>query len=374
MPTVKLDPAAYVEVTAYLERFSGNIQRAQANVQTDLGISSDTFATRVRRARQDGLWGRRPEGGIWTRNDILLGRQGKAAPAVPMAADLPDDDIPVDDLIDTMCRRYAKRAEHASAKKWRRFTVPVDGPYALMFVGDPHIDDNGCDWPTLRAHCDLSRKTPAMFAVNIGDTTNNWCGRLAHLWSQQDTSQSTARKLVKWFLNDAGMRWFLWVHGNHDAWSGPVGTETLERFRPNQVAMEDWGAKVTLVSPGGSEFRVHVAHDFPGHSQWNPLHGPQKEALWGDHAHVYAAGHKHNWALFNNEHSHRNTVYWLLRARGYKAIDTYGERLGYGSQGHGQSVVAVVDPEARETGHVTCFAEPFEAADYLNFKRRKTKA
>jgi hypothetical protein len=197
---------------------------------------------------------------------------------------------------------------------------------------------------------------------------------LARLWAEQDTSSATARKLVKWFLNDSGVPWWLWLQGNHDLWPGPVGGETLERFKPQSVTLEDWGAKVTLVSPCKSEFRLHVAHDFAGHSMWNPLHGPQKAALMGDQAHLYAAGHKHNWALFNCEHEHKRTLYWLARARGYKTLDHYGEVLGFGSQQHGHSIVAVIDPGAVGPSHLMCFADPFEGADYLAHKRRKFAA
>jgi len=369
MPTPTLPEHVYLPIIEILAEHDGNVVQAAHAAEKRGGLTVAKFKTRAYKARDLGLWGRTDEGEFWSKATPKTASN----PRVPAATALPDDDIPVEELIDTMCRRYTRRVEHATAKKWRRFKVPVTGPYAIMFWGDPHIDDNGCDWVTLRSHVELARKTEAMFCVNVGDTTNNWCGRLAHLWSQTDTSESTAKKLVKWFLNDAGVPWFLWVTGNHDLWNGPVGVDALERFKPHHVTMEDWGAKVTLESPGGSEFRLHVAHDFPGHSQSSPLHGPQKEALWGDYAHLYVAGHKHNWALFGGEHSHRGTLYWLARAKGYKTIDSYAERLGFGSQGHGHSIVAVVDPSARGTGHVACFAEPFEAADYLAFKRRKAK-
>ena len=143
------------------------------------------------------------------------------------------------------------------------------------------------------------------------------------------------------------------------------------RVLAGPIADKVGGAKVTLVSPDGTEFRVHASHDFAGHSQWNPLHGPMKEALWGDHAHLYVAGHKHNWALFNGEHNHRGNIFWLGRARGYKVIDHYADLHGFGSQNHGHSIMAVVDPsQANGPAHVQCFADPFEGVEYLKFKRR----
>lgn len=360
MPTPSLPYEVYEETARLIMKHNGVAQAAAKEAYDLTGIAQGTFLDRARKAKHMGLWSRDGEA-----------RQPMMQHPVPLAAELPDDDIPTEELIEQMVRRYEKRKAHRDAKLWRRFNVPVKGPYAVMFFGDPHIDDNGCDWPLLHKHCDLARSTEALFAVNIGDTTNNWMGRLARLWAEQDTSSATARKLVKWFFNDSGVPWWLWIQGNHDTWPGPVGSETLERFKPQTVAMEDWGAKVTLLSPCGSEFRIHASHDFPGHSQWNPLHGPMKEAMWGDHAHLYVAGHKHNWALFNGEHNHRGNIFWLARARGYKTIDHYADLHGFGSQNHGHSIVAVVDPGSNGPGHIKCFADPFEGADYLNYKRRR---
>lgn len=361
----KVTDAEYAFAVQLIHKHNGNVSAACREGAPIAGISEKGFESRCKAARRMGLWSRESiaEAKLKAAN-ALLG-------AVPLAEPLPDDDIDTGELIEQMVKRFKKRKEHRDAKLWRRFTVPVSGPYAVMFFGDPHIDDNGCDWPMLQAHCELARTTEALFCANIGDTTNNWMGRLARLWSDQDTSAATARKLVKWFLNDSGVPWWLWIMGNHDSWPGPVGTETLERFKPQTVAMEEWGAKVTLVSPDGTEFRVHASHDFAGHSQWNPLHGPMKEAMWGDHAHLYVAGHKHNWALFNGEHNHRGNIFWLGRARGYKVIDHYADLHGFGSQNHGHSILAVVDPsQANGPAHVQCFADPFEGVEYLKFKRR----
>jgi hypothetical protein len=352
-----------------LKTAGGNVRAAACQWGRENDRPSATFESRAKATRLAGYWGRNENGSVW-----FLDTGGPVArtAAVPTASELPDDDEPVEAIIDMMVRRYEKRKAHHSAKRWRRFDVPTDGPYGLMVFGDPHIDDDGCDWPLLKRHCALAASTPALYAVNIGDTTNNWSGRLARLYAEQETGRTTARKLVKWLLNDSGVPWWLWILGNHDTWPGPTGADTLDRFKPHSVTMEDWGAKVTLVSPNGAEFRVHASHDFSGHSQWNPLHGPMKEARWGDQAHLYVAGHKHNWSLFAGEHEHKGSLFWLARAKGYKALDSYADRLGFGSQAHGASILAVVDPGAVGTpSHVSCFADPEEGVEFLDFKRRR---
>ena len=133
--------------------------------------------------------------------------------SVPSAPDLPDDDVPIEDVIALQLRRFEKALEHQKAKRWRQFDVPINGPYALMFFGDPHVDDNGCHWPLLKKHCELARDTEGLYAINIGDTTNNWVGRLAKLWANQDTSSRTARKMAKWLLHDSGVPCSQMNHG-----------------------------------------------------------------------------------------------------------------------------------------------------------------
>ncbi len=325
-------------------------------------IPRNTFRARVQKAVDAGMVAK-IDGGYEVLHAIV--------DVVKPVEQLPDDDISTDEMIKLMVRRYKKRAEHAHAKLWRKFTVPTDGVYALMLFGDPHVDDNGCNWELLERHCALARETPGLYAVNIGDTTNNWAGRLSALWAEQDTSASTARKLAKWLLCDSGVRWFLWLHGNHDAWQGPVNSALLEGFRPHFVTMEDWQAKVTLCAPNGHEVRLWFAHNFKGHSQWNKLHGPQKAAQMEDWAHIYAAGHHHNWALHQEEHDHRRFVYWLARVRGYKHLDHYANVHGFGQQHHGSSVLAVVDPRADKLSAVQCFADPEEGVEYLKWRRAR---
>lgn len=314
------------------------------------GVSRSTFQNRIRIARSRGI---------------------KTSP-VPTAEPLPDDDIPTGEIIGLMRSRFQRRAANAAARQWREFRVPTDGPYAIMLFGDPHIDDDGCNWGLLERHCQLARDTRHLYAISVGDQTNNWVGRLTRLYAEQETSVKTARVLIKWLLVESGVPWFLWIHGNHDAWN--EGIPIIEGMNANQIAMEDWQAKFVLKSPNGYGFRTWVAHNFPGTSQWNKLHGAQKAAQMKDWAHLYVAGHHHNWALHQEEHDHRSFVYWLARVRGYKFMDSYAGHLGFGEQEYGSSIVCVVDPHANKLNALTCFADPYEGADFLRFKRRKTAA
>ena len=274
---------------------------------------------------------------------LLDTRDSVVEPTLP---DFPDDGIPVGEIIDLMCRRYERRAVHRSSKQWFRISMPDDGPFALMWWGDPHLDNNGTNFPLIRQHAVLAQ-TPHVYSVNIGDTLDNWPhgSRLIKLYADSDQSVGTAQKLARWFIQSAGIRWLVWLQGNHDSWGGHTTTEFLRELVGNRVVLEDWGAKFVLACPNGHEYRVWASHNFPGHSQWNSLHGPQKAASMRDEADIYVCGHTHNWAIHKEENAQRGFTYSLIRARGYKYIDSYGEKLGYPPQQHGASIVTVFVPE-----------------------------
>lgn len=318
------------------------------------GMAESTFRRRIATATRTGV------GGV-------------TKPAAPVMPDFPDDDIPVEDIIGSMCKRFEKRAAHHAAKKWFPIAMPTNEPIGLGFVGDPHVDDDGCNWPLLMRHVEIFRETPGLYGVNIGDTTNNWVGRLLRKFADQETSQATARKLAKWLLQESGVDWLVWLLGNHDAWND--GIAVLKGMNTRSIPMEDWQAQFQLTFPNGRPCRIWAAHNFSGNSIWNSLHGPQRTAHTKAEAHIYACGHLHNWAIHQEESASRDFTYWLVRSRGYKTIDEYAEKLGHGSQDEGATVVAVIDPAARsEAGFVTCFSDMEEGADFLTFKRKRTGA
>lgn len=344
----KLSEEKLREALAAVEEHPSAMAAARA-----LGISRATLTHRVDQARA---------------------RLGKSEASLELP-EFPDDDISPREIIDTMKRRYEKRHEAHSAKQWFPIKVNIDGPIGILWFGDPHVDDDGCNWPLLDRHVEIARQE-GIFGANIGDTTNNWSGRLARLFANQETSQGTARKLARWFLCESGVDWLIWILGNHDAWGD--GSEILRlmgatTLHTQKLPMEDWAARFRLVFPNGREARINAAHNFPGHSMWNTLHGPQRAAHTKEQAHLYIAGHTHNWALHQEESASREFVYWLARARGYKFLDQYAENLGHAAQQEGAAILSVFDPEATSmTGFLTCFADPEEGASYLAWKRKKS--
>ena len=300
------------------------------------------------------------------------------APRAPMSPrfdppPIPADDIPVEQLIDQLAERFERRAENAAAKRWMRFALHDAGPYVLAFVGDPHLDDNDCNWPLLKRDVDLMRR-PHVHGIMLGDVTNNWSGKLQRLYAHQDVSRDRAWKLAEWFWQ--AVPWLLLVKGNHDIWSQSHGQgDPLDWMARGSAALEDWQARIE-VAAGEHTLRVWASHDFKGSSLYNPLHGPMRaQRFSAGEADILAAGHQHHWELFSGEDADKTTrPHWLVRARGYKYLDPHADRHQFASQQHGATIAAVIDPSRDGPAAVQCYADLAEAVEILEFKRQRWEA
>ncbi len=351
MPVVSKD-----EVKAILAVYESN-GRNQTRTAEALGIARSTVQYHLKKAAEWGL---------------------STDSESPVIDTLPANDIPTPDIIEGLKTRFTRRQVHDQAKKWRKVMLPSDLPYAVGLMGDPHVDDNGCHWPALADDCAIMARTPGYYAINLGDSHNNWpwAGRLARLYAEQDTSRETALKLVEWLFRDSGVTWLAIILGNHDLFVGDG--DVLEYLgRGAALTTEKWVAQLSLTSPNGRVCRLDARHNHKGTSIYNDLHGQMRHLKFGggpNIPHIVAGGHIHTWAMFQHEDPLKEGhVWWAVRARGYKVIDNHAERLGFSSQAEGMTITAVINPGARtQAGFVHCFADVGEAADYLTFLRGRT--
>jgi hypothetical protein len=138
---------------------------------------------------------------------------------------LPDDDVPIEELIAQRKRKFQHKREHEEASKLIPIRVKMAGAIGLLHFGDPHVDDDGTDLEAIERHTELVRNTEGLFGCSVGDASNNWVGRLARLYAEQSTSASQAWRLVEWFVNRCD--WLYMIAGNHDCHDAQ--TEALTR-------------------------------------------------------------------------------------------------------------------------------------------------
>lgn len=289
---------------------------------------------------------------------------------VPQPAELPPPDLPFGDRLEQIKARNSLRIAHKRAQAWQRVTLPVHGPYGLCFFGDPHLDDPYCDLGLIEEHASICRETAGLFGVNGGDSLNNWIGNLKKLYADQSVTADEGWELADWFMNGLGVRWALWLLGNHDVWE--TGFRIFERMNVQRILMRDWDAKVVLQSPDG-ECRLWARHDFKGSSIYNELHGLRRAATFSANADIYAAFHRHTWGTASGE-GEDGKRFCLVRAKGYKEQDSYALKNGFTEQIGGQSVVTVIQPRRGLAPLVHAFDDVATGADFLTFLRRKEVA
>ena len=294
-----------------------------------------------------------------------------AKPAEFTFTPLPSDDIPVEELIAHRKRQFQHKREHEEASKLIPIRIKIGGPIGILHFGDPHVDDDGCDIEAIERHTALVNATDGLFAANVGDTTNNWCGRLARLYADQSTSAAQSWRLAEWFVNRC--RWLYMIAGNHDLWSG--AGDPLKWIAKQQNALyKSSEARIALKVPNGAEVRINARHDHAGSSVWNPAHGPMKAAMLGTRDHIYMAGHKHESAYSVLKDPINGITMHALKVASYKVYDRFAKDKGFRDNALSPCVLTTINPNlpAHHPDMVKVWWEPEEGADYLGYLRRKT--
>lgn len=270
--------------------------------------------------------------------------------------EFPNPDAPIEKLFALRREQFALTKRRKEAEDWFPIHINDRKPIAILWFGDPHIDDDMCNLELLERHMAYAVTEQGLYAANIGDTTNNWAGRLMHLYAKQDASKKTARRFAEHFLCGAGIPWIVWLMGNHDLWGD--GAEILRRMNIHKkLPMLDWEARFEVIFPNKEKVRVHASHKFNGHSMWHPGHGGIKAARFSSDADLFIDGHTHEWGVQQFEMPGKRRCPVVAKARGYKWFDDYATVLGYHSAQNGAAILTIFNPNVTGAGRVMAFAD-----------------
>ena len=285
---------------------------------------------------------------------------------------MPDDDMSPEQIVEWRKKQFEKKRAHEEARKLIPVKILIDGPYGILHFGDPHVDDDGTDIGLLEKHIELCRSVEGLFAANVGDVTNNWVGRLAKLYGEQSTSSKQAWMLAEWLIKKTGPHLLYLVGGNHDGWSGEgdplkwICKQVDALYQSSEVRME-------LQSPGGHKIRVNCRHDFSGHSQYNPAHGPTKSVLFGVRDHIAICGHRHKSGYNVIKDPDSGITSHAIQVASYKIYDRYARSKGFRDQTLSPCCVTVVDPylPGDHPDMIKVFWDASEGAEFLKWKRKR---
>lgn len=307
------------------------------------------------------------------RGGIVPGRAkvDKASPRPVRLNPPPPGELDVEELIADRCKRFERRRK-ARAQDEARVKVEIEGPFGLLLQGDPHVDDDGTDWPLLLSHIRLVQDTPALYVGNVGDLQNNWIGRLQSLYAHQSTTATESWAMARYLIESMRDRWLFLVRGNHDMWSGdgdPLDAITKDLVpvdKPHEV-------KVAIEAPGmHSPIRLWARHSFPGRSQWNKTHAQGKAAMMRSYpGDLYCSGHVHCWG-YHAEERDDGSVWHGLQIGAYKRHDSYADRLGFAPTHHGAALLCILDPSKPPgPGRVQVYHDVEQGADFLTWLRSR---
>jgi hypothetical protein len=275
--------------------------------------------------------------GLWT-------PQAPSQPTI-LAEPIPTTDEPLEDLI-ARRRAQGKRVrsvvEHGTLT---RVKVNQRGPVGILHIGDPHLDDDGCDFDRLWTDIELVERTEGLFAGIIGDLSNNWVGRLARLYADQNTSAANAWRLVEEMLRRLGPKLLYLVAGNHDVWSGAGDPlRWIMRYQPG--VFQPHGIRLEFSFPEGQPVRMSARHDWPGGSQYNPAFGAGKAAFRGLGDHLIVGGHRHQSGYFTFYNEHNGVLSHCIQVGSYKTLDNFALERGFTRNNSTPAVVTIIHPEA----------------------------
>lgn len=365
MPTPPLTEAQLRKTVEQYSKYSGlPIQHAA----TKMKLPRETLRARLRRAKELGIDVPEPS------HPYTVTRQGRAMrPAIIQATheipELPDDDLPVEEIIEARKREYAQKKAHEEATKLIPIKIKIPGPIGILHFGDPHLDDDGTDIGEAFRHAELTRTVEGLFGANLGDTTNNWIGRLSRLYAAQNMGRKRAIRVAEHFIKSAN--WLYIIAGNHDLWSGDddplrwIAKGCHSLYAPSEVRCE-------LQFPEGEPFRINARHDFEGNSQWNPAHALMKAFTMGFRDHLFVAGHKHESAYGMLKDPVSGIAGHMIRVASYKVYDRYAKEKGFRDQSFGPAALTVIDPSLPDTNPDRCkvFWDVDEGVKFLRFKRK----
>ncbi len=279
----------------------------------------------------------------------------------------PTADRTIDEILAARKAEYARKEASEKAAKLIPVRVKIPGPIGILHFGDPHLDDPGCDIGLLERHVQLVRDTEGLWGGAIGDATNNWVGRLAHLYSQQATTERESLQLIEWFIGS--IRWLYMAAGNHDLWSGE--NSVLKWLLRQSNMLTEWeGIRLALKFPNGRQVIINARHDFKGHSQWNPAHGPAKAAQMGWRDNILICGHKHITGYAPLKDPNTGTISHAIRLGTYKTYDRYAKREGFPDGNFGPACLTIIDPDATdERDLIQVFWAIERGVDYLRWLR-----
>ena len=279
-------------------------------------------------------------------------------------------EVPIEELLAQ--RRIAFERKKAKMSSERTVWLQDDLPYGIVILGDPHVDNDGCNIDLLMRHISAVTSTEGAWLTCIGDVNDNWIGRLGRLYANASILASDGWRISEWLLSQG--QWLAVVGGNHDAWAHSPGLDPLSWLTKKHAVKcyDPDELRLSIRVRDRDDLRpVHLwmRHDFPGRSWFHASHAPNKAAMLDGRVDVAVCGHTHSFASLRTEQPNGRVTH-AIRVRGYKFVDGYAKQKGFKQQEHGASCMIIVDPvQLSQEKRIQEFWDIERGCEYLTMLR-----
>lgn len=262
-----------------------------------------------------------------------------------------------------------KTVAKAAAQKYATIRIASDVPVALCISSDWHIGTE-CDMDKLLTVARLVANTPGMYALVVGDQTNN---PIKHRGGNVGAVPDELRALE---LTVAEFRFKIlgWTSGNHDDWAKDfAGIDALKWLSTKHrihYAPDELLYQVQIVSPHDpedvtAEYLIATRHQWRRHSNLNPTHAcktwlQEQQMNWETIPDVLAIGHNHVAAICSEQFAGRDVHF--LRMGSFQRDSSYARAKGFAD--YRPTAPTVVLPPTREQ-RIACFPDPQDALQHM---------
>jgi hypothetical protein len=259
----------------------------------------------------------------------------------------------------------------AEAQRHATIRLASDQPVAITLSSDWHVAPQGTDLRGLLEYADLVRRTPRLYALAVGDLTDNPIKHRGGSVAQV----SDELRLLDILVGRFGGKLLGMTSGNHDDWSktlaGVDNLAALSRRHRVHYAPDELLWQVDIVSPHDPEdvtatYHLYTRHQWrrgsalnPGHACWTwwQEEGPN----WGVIPDVLAIGHNHVAVVESRQFSERDM--WALRMGTWQRDSAFARAKGF-ARYRPTAPTVVLHPD--RSRRVQCFADPAAAVRFMN--------
>ncbi len=208
-------------------------------------------------------------------------------------------------------------------------TIDDDKPIGIVFTGDLHIGGLYTDHRQMLHDFHLIRETEGLYAVLMGDYTDNYITRSHPGGSfEQVITADKQRKLCEYIFDKffSNGKTIAVLKGNHDNWSTKETGEDFVTHLARKIGSPYlWYGGAIKVKLGNAEYLIHAHHTFKYNSSLNTTNS-QRNLFNITHADVIALGHVHTNEAHQKSVGGKDTIW--LRTGSYKITDDYSQWLG----------------------------------------------